>query len=50
MNFTVITLRAAERDFNGMLEHIAARSRAGVCIAIEWACMASPRWWIPVPR
>jgi plasmid stabilization system protein ParE len=34
MNFTVITLRAAERDFNGMLEHIAVRSKAG---AEAWA-------------
>src|SRR4051812_27771082 len=29
MKFNVITLRAAERDFNGMLEYIAARSKAG---------------------
>jgi len=34
MKFTVLTLRAAERDFNGMLEYIAARSAAG---AEAWA-------------
>src|SRR5262245_53908127 len=34
MKFTVITLRAAERDLNKMLEYIAARSRTG---AEAWA-------------
>lgn len=34
MKFTVNTLRAAERDFNGILEYIAARSKAG---AEAWA-------------
>lgn len=34
MRFTVITLRAAERDFNGILEYIAARSKSG---AEAWA-------------
>ena len=34
MKFTIITLRAAERDCNGILEHSAARSRAG---AEAWA-------------
>ena len=34
MKFTVITLRAAERDFNGILEFLAARSKSG---AEAWA-------------
>jgi len=34
MKFTVITLRAAERDFHGILEYIAARSKVG---AEAWA-------------
>jgi hypothetical protein len=34
MNFSVLTLRAAERDFNWVLKHIAARSKAG---AQAWA-------------
>jgi plasmid stabilization system protein ParE len=34
MKFTVVTLRAAERDFNVILEYIAARSTAG---AEAWA-------------
>ena len=34
MKFTVITLLAAERDFNKILEYIAARSKAG---AQAWA-------------
>lgn len=34
MTYTVLTLRAAERDFNKMLEYIAARSKAG---AAAWA-------------
>lgn len=34
MKFTVIILRAAERDFNGILEYIAAHSKAG---AEAWA-------------
>ena len=34
MKFTVIALRAAERDFNGMLEYLAIRSKAG---AEAWA-------------
>lgn len=29
MKFTVITLYAADRDFNGMLVFIAARSKSG---------------------
>jgi len=34
MKFTVITLRAAERDCNGILEYLAARSKTG---AEAWA-------------
>ncbi len=34
MKFNVITLRAAERDFNTILEYLAARSKAG---AEVWA-------------
>lgn len=34
MKFTVITLRAAERDCTGILEHLAARSKTG---AEAWA-------------
>lgn len=34
MKFIVITLRAGERDFNAILEYIAARSKAG---AMAWA-------------
>jgi plasmid stabilization system protein ParE len=34
MKFTVITLRAAERDYNALLEYIAARSKTG---AEAWA-------------
>ena len=34
MKFTVVTLRAAERDFQGILEYIAARSKTG---ATAWA-------------
>jgi plasmid stabilization system protein ParE len=34
MKFTIVTLRAAERDFNDILEYIAARSTAG---AVAWA-------------
>ncbi len=34
MKFTVVTLRAAERDFNGILDYLAARSKSG---AQAWA-------------
>ena len=34
MKMTVVTLRAAERDFNAILEHITAHSKAG---AASWA-------------
>jgi plasmid stabilization system protein ParE len=34
MKFTVVTFRAAERDYNEILEYIAARSRSG---AETWA-------------
>jgi plasmid stabilization system protein ParE len=34
MKFKVVTPRAAERDFNGILEYIASRSKAG---AEAWA-------------